>query len=66
MKSTKYLNNTARVFLSRILNNNPNVYTLEISYYGYKENNLLVDFTINDYREMGKSIAFSFLETDID
>ncbi|CAD8092458.1 unnamed protein product [Paramecium primaurelia] len=56
MKNTKYLNHTARVFLQKLLNMNQNIYTLEISYFGYKDQNQIVDFTLNDLRSMGREI----------
>ena len=37
-----------------------NIYTLEISYFGYKEQNQIEDFSINDFREMGRSIVISY------
>ncbi|CAD8118596.1 unnamed protein product [Paramecium sonneborni] len=57
MKNTRYLNHTARVYLQKLLNMKQNIYTLEISYFGYKEDNQIVDFTLNDLRSMGKQIV---------
>ncbi|CAD8196878.1 unnamed protein product [Paramecium octaurelia] len=56
MKNTKYLNHTARVFLQKLLNMKQNIYTLEISYFGYKDQNVIVDFTLNDLRSMGRQM----------
>ncbi|CAD8204094.1 unnamed protein product [Paramecium octaurelia] len=59
MKNTKYLNHTARVYLQKLLNMQQNIYTLEISYFGYKDQNQIVDFTLNDLRSMGREIVIT-------
>ncbi|CAD8114872.1 unnamed protein product [Paramecium sonneborni] len=59
MQNTKYLNHTARVYLQKLLNMKQNIYTLEISYFGYKQENQIVDFTLNDLRSMGREIVIT-------
>lgn len=49
MKNNKYLNHTARVYLSNLLNMSK-IYTLEISYFGYRDENQIIDFSLNDLR----------------
>ncbi|KAM3147684.1 hypothetical protein pb186bvf_000012 [Paramecium bursaria] len=62
MYSSKILEATARVTLQNLFKE-ALVYTVEISYQGYQVKDQIIDFTIQDFKEMGKSLCIP-LEKD--
>ncbi len=43
---------------------NPNIFTVECSLYGYQKGLKIIEYTIEDFKQMGRKLVSSYIELE--